>query len=102
MNTEIKDEIRIENGRIIGLGIAGKQSISIIALDTFFTCLTAQEAVDFFCETLKNLAILNQYLHEKEETESFNFDLFKEEILSYLPDCNGIFRLWELTKLFKS
>lgn len=90
-----KNEIRIENGRIVGLGIAGKDSISIIALDSFLTCLTVQESSDFLFETTKQLGLLHQYLHEKQE--SFN----KEEILSFLPNCNGMFRLWELSKLFK-
>lgn len=95
----MKNEIRIKNGRIVGLGASGKESVSITALDELFGWFSAKEGSEFFNETAKGIGMIPLYFHEK-ETEGL--DLFKDEILSMLPDRNGMYLLYEMSKFFNS
>ena len=56
--------IRIENGRLVGLGFSDKQSIDLNALDKLMEAIAPDEIAETFADVVQRLGSLAIYLYK--------------------------------------
>ncbi|MFY9154101.1 MAG: hypothetical protein WAO52_18925 [Prolixibacteraceae bacterium] len=90
--------ICIENGKLIGLGFYGKESIDLIALDDLMGNISPIELSDIFCDTVQRLGSLGLYLYKAGESVPDP----SGALLCGVPDENALFYIHLVSKLFRA
>ena len=89
-----KGEIRIENGRLVGLGVSAKDSIDIASLDGLFDISNRTDFAKLLDKLVMKAGSLCSYLH---------VNLVEDEtIRCTVPDENEILNLYHLSNFFKA
>lgn len=97
MNTQKEIEngkIRIENGRLVGLGGRGEEYLDIHAMNELAWLFSLTDLSDAIKEVLICITRIGLYLHYPAGTK----EQVIEDVVSKLPDEEDIFELYELAK----
>jgi len=90
--------IRIENGRLVGLGICDRDTIDITALDELMDNMDAKEIADNFSNIVQRLGSLGLYLYKCGETIPDE----RGAIMSSVPDEDDLYHLHLVSKFFRA
>lgn len=90
--------IRIENGRIMGLGCTNKESISIDGLEKLIEVITPDDLVDILNEIVQRLGSLGLYLFQAGDSIPDP----KGALITYTPSDEDLFYISLISKLFRS
>jgi len=90
--------IRIENGRIIGLGMSGEDSINLSALNELMRQITPSELSEMLGDTVRRIGSLAIYLYKA----GLSVPDPSGAIMCGIPDEDALYDLHELSKLFRS
>ncbi len=88
--------IRIENGRLVGLGFNDKQSIDLTALDKLMESITPGELSEVFSDIVQSLGALGLYLYKAGESIPDP----SEAIISNVPDDGDLYHIYLVSKFF--
>lgn len=90
--------IRIENGRIMGLGFTNKESISIDGLEKLIEVITPCELADVLNEVVQRLGSLGLYLFQAGDSIPDP----KGSLITYTPNDEDLYFISLIAKLFRS
>lgn len=88
--------IRIENGRLVGLGFNGHQSINLNALDELMEAITPSEISESFADTVQRIGSLAIHLYKAEDSIPDP----SGAIMSGVPDENNLYHIYLVSKFF--
>lgn len=89
--------IKIEDGRIVGLGITTKESISIDSLEKLIEAITPGELVDVLNNIVQRLGSLGLYLFQAGDSIPDP----KGALITYTPTDEDLFYISLISKLFR-
>lgn len=90
--------IRIENGRLIGLGNCDKMSLDLNALDDLMGNISPSELSEVFSDTVHRLGSLGLYLYKAGESVPDPTGA----LLCGVPDEDALFYIYLVSKLFRA
>lgn len=90
--------IRIENGRLIGLGLSNSESLDLNALDDLMGNITPSELSEVFSDTVHRLGSLGLYLYRAGESVPDPTGA----LLCGVPDEDALFYIYLVSKLFRA
>lgn len=92
--------IRIERGKLIGLGNRNNESIDIEELNALIEFGNNSNCIDVLCKTITAVADILSSSREIEETEIK--DYVEEWIIPALPDYRDVFTLRQMIAIFNT
>jgi hypothetical protein len=88
--------IRIENGRLIGLGITGQESIDLKALEELMDATAPEDIAESFNDTIQGIGSLAIHLYKAGESIPDPTGA----IISSVPDENNLYHIHLVSKFF--
>ncbi len=88
--------IRIENGRLIGLGINGYQSIDLNALDELMEAMEPKDISESFNDIIQRLGSLAICLYKSQDSIPDPTGA----IMCGVPDENNMYHIYLVSKFF--
>lgn len=88
--------IRIENGRLLGLGFNGHQSLDLNALDELMEAMTANEISESFADTIQRIGSLAIHLYKSQDSIPDPTGV----IMCGVPDESNLYHIYLVSKFF--
>jgi hypothetical protein len=93
-------KIRIENGKIIGLGLQGNNSVDIEKLNELISISDNIDCINTLCRTIACVATIHSgnATEKNEEIKTF----VNENIIPVLPDASDVYLLHHMIPIFNT
>ena len=90
--------IRIENGRLFGLGTSSSESLDLSALDELMEIISPSELSEAFSDIVHRLGSLGLYLYRAGESMPDP----SGALLCGVPDEDALYYIYLVSKLFRA